>query len=124
MAGEYGLPKWAGLKKSDPTPLIEGVQALPCFESHDNEVYAVFGIEHDADAFPGDDAIYELASSGCLEHFESFVGRHMETRCLISILCIPPEKADRSLTTEVIFAVYHMEGEKLPAQLRVWDSDH
>ena len=52
---------------------VYGVFAVPCAESHDNGVFAVFNLEFDA--FLENDVMLELANDGCIQRFESYVGR-------------------------------------------------
>jgi hypothetical protein len=49
---------------------IFGVEAVPCDEPHDNEVYASFALA-DGD-FPGADEVFHLALAGCVRRFADF----------------------------------------------------
>lgn len=51
---------------------VADVEALPCSEPHDNEVYHLFDLP-DGD-FPGEDAVMGLADEGCAAEFDGFVG--------------------------------------------------
>lgn len=54
---------------------FESIEAVPCEQSHQNEVYAAFNLPFpDSAAFPGRDAVGAAADEGCLERFEPFVG--------------------------------------------------
>lgn len=51
---------------------ISSVPKIDCSEPHDSEAYASFDL---ADGeYPGEDAIYAEADSGCESRFEAFVG--------------------------------------------------
>jgi Septum formation len=55
---------------------VSDIDAVPCGEAHDKEVFAV--LAHPAapgSAFPGDDQILQFAESHCLEQFQAYVGR-------------------------------------------------
>ena len=52
---------------------FEDVAGVPCFEPHDNEVYAVFDVSFNE--FPGQAAMSDAATEACLKRFRKFVGR-------------------------------------------------
>lgn len=52
---------------------ISTIRAVPCAEEHTDEIYAAVPIP-DGDEYPGDDAIMELANTGCYDEFEEFIG--------------------------------------------------
>jgi hypothetical protein len=55
---------------------VDQVTAVPCDHAHDNEVFAVFDHPAAPDAaFPGEEAVNQVAQDGCLERFEGYVGR-------------------------------------------------
>lgn len=56
----------------DSSGEITDVPAVPCAESHDNEIYHAFEME-DGD-WPGDADVQAAAEEGCGEAFEEFVG--------------------------------------------------
>ncbi|MGD2060555.1 MAG: septum formation family protein [Acidimicrobiia bacterium] len=55
--------------------VVYDVQAIPCSEPHDNEVFAIGEFSSDSDVFPGlialDDSAYEQCTGS---RFESYVG--------------------------------------------------
>jgi hypothetical protein len=51
---------------------VFSVEAVPCDEPHDNEVYAIFDLA-DGD-FPGADEVFQLGLAGCVERFADFTG--------------------------------------------------
>lgn len=68
------------LEVGDCLPLVdygdEGeiyeLPVVPCEQPHTDEVYFIFDVEDGE--FPGDDALTQAASEGCLAEFESFAG--------------------------------------------------
>lgn len=53
--------------------LVESVEAVPCTDPHDAEVYAKFDMPDGI--YPGEAAIVEAGDAGCLEQFAGFVGK-------------------------------------------------
>jgi hypothetical protein len=51
---------------------VRSVDAVPCHESHDAEVYRTFRLS--AGDYPGDDAVLARAEQGCTRKFDEFVG--------------------------------------------------
>ena len=95
---------------------VDSVPGVPCSQPHDNEVYAVFDVT--AASFPGE-AIAEMAHEGCLERFETFVGKDYESSSLdIATLYPSQESWQRQNDREVICAVYDMEAEKLTGSVK------
>lgn len=68
------------LEVGDCIPLVEygdedmifELPVVPCEQPHTDEVYLIFDVEDGE--FPGDDALGVVASDGCLEAFEAYVG--------------------------------------------------
>ncbi|MEM9131409.1 MAG: septum formation family protein [Actinomycetota bacterium] len=60
--------------------LIATVDAVPCTEPHQSEVYATFTLAYgEDDAFPGQTVVDTAADDGCYERFDDFVGRDYES---------------------------------------------
>jgi hypothetical protein len=55
---------------------VSQVEVVPCADSHDSEVFAVFDLP-DGD-FPGDEAVMAAADEGCYGAFPGFVGMAYE----------------------------------------------
>ncbi len=51
---------------------VESLQAVPCADEHDLEVYALF--EMPEGDFPGTQAVDAAADAGCLSRFDAYVG--------------------------------------------------
>lgn len=90
---------------------VSSVEAVPCDEPHDNEVYAAFDVE--GDEFPGSDEIQTIASEGCLEKFQPFVGAAYEESRLDFWPMTPTESSWGQGDREVLCLVYDAELEKL-----------
>lgn len=96
---------------------ISSIPAVPCEESHDNEVYAVFDVA--IAEFPAGDGMFEIAFDGCLQRFESFVGREYETSALdIYALYPTSESWTRVGDREVVCAVYDINARQLQGSVR------
>ncbi len=96
---------------------VQDVAGLPCSEPHDNEVYAVFDVS--LATFPGDAAMFDVATEECLDRFDSFVGKaYMDS--VLDIFTLYPNKYSWSQVDdrEVVCAVYHIDGEKLKGSSR------
>ena len=96
---------------------ISSLPAVPCAESHDNEVYAVFDL--DAPDFPEGDALFDMAFQGCLDRFPAFVGRDYETSVLDIFAMYPTRESWNQLgDREVVCAVYDINFNKLTGSVR------
>ena len=51
---------------------VQSLETVSCDEPHDGEIYELFDL--DGDEYPGETAIGEQSTFGCLEAFEPFVG--------------------------------------------------
>jgi hypothetical protein len=86
---------------------VRSLDAVPCDEPHDNEVYAIFDLP-DGD-YPGDTEVIELAISGCEEEFADFVGLGYGETSLDVTYLYPLEPTwpdDR----EIVCAIYDSAG--------------
>lgn len=52
---------------------VETIPAVPCDQPHDLEAYYSFDLE-DADEYPGQTAVTDLADEGCYNAFPDFIG--------------------------------------------------
>jgi len=96
---------------------ISSIPAVPCSESHDNEVYAVFDVG--MESFPEGEQMYEVAFDECLERFEPFVGREYDTSVLDIYALYPTKESWSQLADrEVVCAVYDMNANKLTGSAR------
>ena len=96
---------------------VSSLPGVPCAEPHDNEVYAVFDVDHSS--FPGDDQMGEIAFEQCHEKFSSFVGRDYESSTLDITALYPSSDSWRMQDDrEVVCAVYDMNGGKLTGSAR------
>jgi hypothetical protein len=95
---------------------VGDVPGVPCSKPHDNEVYAVFDVS--VATFPGEQ-MADMAHEGCLERFESFVGRDYESSSLdIATLYPSRESWNEQNDREVVCAVYDIELAKLTGSVK------
>jgi len=95
---------------------VNSVPGVPCTSPHDNEVYAVYDVT--AQSFPGD-AIADMAHEGCLQRFESFVGKDYDSSSLdIATLYPSRESWNGQNDREVVCAVYDVELKKLTGSVK------
>lgn len=96
---------------------VSSIPAVPCGESHDNEVYAVFDVA--IAEFPAGDGMFEVAFDGCLQRFEGFVGRSYEASALDIFALYPTRDSWAQLgDREVVCAVYDINAKKLQGSVR------
>lgn len=88
---------------------VQEVDAIPCDQPHDNEVYAIFDLP-DGD-YPGDEAVVEQSGKGCAERFAEFTGTAYEDSQLEITQLFPTEDSWNTLDDrEVVCAVYDPSG--------------
>jgi len=94
---------------SEEGAVFDSIEAVPCDEPHDNEIYHQFDLP-DGD-YPGDDAVFEAAGVECEEQFESFIGVSFEESAL-DIAPITPTKESWELDDDrtATCAVYDPAG--------------
>ncbi len=91
---------------------VVSIEAVPCFDPHDAEVYAIFDIE--GSAYPGDNAIGSATDLGCYKRFQGFVGHAYETSVLDIYSLHPLEDGWVELDDrEVVCSVVNYDGSKL-----------
>ena len=79
---------------------VQSLEAVPCSEPHDNEMYAFYDIP-DGD-WPGTEAIFEGAVDRCLEEFESYVGAAYEESLLDFSFLTPTEQSWNELDDRTV----------------------
>ncbi|TFB99564.1 hypothetical protein E3O42_13500 [Cryobacterium adonitolivorans] len=60
---------------------VDSVQATPCADAHDYEAYFAFNVSEDG-AFPGDEALAQIAEERCVIEFTTFIGKSYEESTL------------------------------------------
>jgi hypothetical protein len=96
---------------------VFSVPAVPCKESHDNEVFAVFDV--DLQSFPEADLLDEMAFDGCIERFEPFVGLDYESSELeVTTLTPTYQSWHNNGDREVVCVLYHIDSEPLNGSMR------
>lgn len=91
---------------------VTELEAVPCDEPHDNEVFHVFDLD-DGD-FPGADEAKELGLDGCEPEIEAYIGATAQEAGLAIVPLTPTEQSwnDRDDRT-VICALYKADGSEL-----------
>ncbi len=90
---------------------VSQVTAVPCDQSHDNEVFAVFSHPAAKDAaFPGEEAVNKVAQDGCLERFEGYVGRPYAGSDLQVAVIAPGEKSWKEEHDRAIACIVYGDG--------------
>ncbi|HMG44008.1 MAG TPA: septum formation family protein [Acidimicrobiales bacterium] len=82
---------------------LETVDAVPCTEPHDAEVFAEFDMSAAGDTYPGVPAAQQEAQTGCSEQFEGFVGMPFDGTALNLYYLYPTQDSwdrldDRQIT--------------------------
>jgi hypothetical protein len=96
---------------------IFNVEAVPCGQPHDNEVYFVFNIEDDN--WPGDEFVEFTADEGCLPAFETYVGATYEESRLDFSWLVPTERSWKEKNDrEVACILYDANLERLSGSMR------
>lgn len=96
---------------------IESVQAVPCGEPHDGEVYAAFDLP-DSD-YPGDDEVSAAGEDRCVEEFETFVGAsYDDSKYDITSLFPTRESWESQGDREYVCIVVAPVGEKVTGTLK------
>jgi Septum formation len=90
---------------------VSEIPGVPCSSPHDNEVYAIYDVGETS--FP-EGRMDEIAFDGCMERFETFVGKDYQESSLDIFTMYPtPESWKQRKDREVICAVYDMNLAKL-----------
>jgi hypothetical protein len=93
-----------------------GVQAV-VRQAHDAEVYALFDMPDST--WPGDTAIDDAATNGCIPRFHSFVGTSFEMSELNITWLEPTQESWQELDDrEITCMVTTMDGSKLTGSMR------
>ena len=80
---------------------VESVKAIPCADAHDYEAYFAFDVSEDG-AFPGDEALAQLAEEGCIAEFATFIGKSYEESTLLFNYLSPSEGSWDSGDREIL----------------------
>jgi hypothetical protein len=89
--------------------MVESVQAVPCGQLHEAEVYYAFNLPDSA--WPGDVAVEDQADAGCLAHFDDFVGLPYEASRYDYTTLMPSEQTwDEFDDREVLCFLVNYDG--------------
>lgn len=109
---------------NDPDDLEEvvyDVDAVPCTEAHDNEVFAVQSLAgaFSSDLFPGDDPLWEYSYSQCSGPvFDSYVGTPYLDSSLEVFTFTPTEKPWGEGDREYLCVLYRLDSTPMNATAR------
>ena len=103
------------------TTQVTALEAVPCEEPHDNEVFHVFDLD-DGD-FPGADEVKQLGLERCEPEAETYLGAPPEDSGLLIIPVTPTEGSwnDQDDRT-IICALYKADASKLTGRLAGQDA--
>ncbi|MBW3536345.1 MAG: septum formation family protein [Actinobacteria bacterium] len=91
---------------------VTSLEAVPCDEPHDNEIFHVFDLE--GDDFPGEDEVKRLGMEGCEAEFEGYVGTPLAESGLAIVPVTPTEGSWESTDDRTILcAAYNSDGAPL-----------
>ena len=108
--------------QQDPDPTVvmvaQFIQAVPCDQPHDAEVYAEneLGVPEGA-PYPGQEQVFEDADELCVADFEQFIGTPAATSALGIYRFIPSEATWPEGDRRVVCAVYDPSGAALTGSL-------
>lgn len=91
------------------------VEAIPCSEPHDSEVFAVTGYpEGDDDSYPGENSLKDYSETYCVDEFSGYVGISLwDSRLDISFLYPTRNSWTTADDREIVCHLRDSEGEKL-----------
>lgn len=90
---------------------ITDVTVVDCADEHGAEVYATF--ELDGEDFPGADDVDGMATAGCLERFEDFVGLPYAQSRFLQSSYVPSEASWADGDREVVCFLVDIDGAPL-----------
>jgi len=100
----------------DDTEIME-VEAIPCGEAHQNEVYVVTNYGG-SDSYPGEAAVWDYADQFCLSAFNTFVGMAYEDSTLDFGYFYPSPDGWADGDTEIACVLYDYTGAPLAGSMR------
>jgi hypothetical protein len=97
--------------------LVESLEAVPCSQSHDAEVYHLFDMT--GASFPGDSAVGDAAAAGCFDAFHPFVGKAYEYSELHFNAFMPNEDSWNEVDDrEIACLIVTLDSSKLTGSMR------
>ena len=99
--------------------IVGDVEAIPCAEPHQYEVFALPLIDPPVSTYPGEEAIQEMAASQCFGLFENYVGKSYAESILDFTFLVPtPESWSKANDREILCALVESELELLTGSMR------
>jgi len=96
---------------------ITDVEAVPCSEAHENEVYVVSNYVASA-SYPGDLALWDFADQFCVTAFDTFVGMTYEDSLLEFGYFYPSEEGWDEGDQAITCVLYDLNGAQLTGSMR------
>jgi hypothetical protein len=101
-----------------PASEVHLVEAIPCSEPHDNEVFAIVMLTGFSEEFPGQAVIDEEAGFECLRDFGGYVGTQYENSILDIAYLTPTRNSWAEGDRRVTCAVYRLDGRRMTDSIR------
>jgi len=96
---------------------VGATTVVPCADPHDFEVFANFDLG--ATAFPGQEAVFELAGEGCRARFAAYFQMPYEDSALDITTLVPTEESwTRGADRSVSCLGYRMDGQPMVGKVR------
>jgi hypothetical protein len=102
---------------SEDSVEVQDVEAIPCGEQHENEVYVVTNYTA-SDSFPGEPAIWDFADQFCLTAFDTFVSIAWEDSSLDFGYFYPSEEGWADGDHAITCVLFDFEGAPLTGSMR------
>ena len=95
---------------------VSDVDAVPCSEAHDNEVFHLFDL---ADGpYPTEAGIEAAVESQCLPAFDSYVGNAYESSELFAFPISPTQQSWETFDDREVVCVLYADGTQLVGSMR------
>ena len=94
------------------------VEAIPCNEVHENEVYVVTNYVPGGSSYPGELAIWDFADQFCLTAFDTYVGLAYEDSVLDFGYFYPNREGWEDGDHEITCVLYDFGGAMLTGSMR------
>jgi hypothetical protein len=96
------------IERLEEGPASTTVPAVPCAEPHEGEVYAIFDLA-DGD-WPGDEAVWEEAESGCVDRLFDYSPTAYEDEQIDIFYVHPTSDTWGTGDREVVCVTYYLDG--------------
>lgn len=104
------------MNRADLTGLIDTVDAMPCTDPHDAEIYAEF--EFPKGDFPGDAVFTEKADTFCYDEFATYMGISYDDSTLDMTYLTPTSSSWSGTDDRLLQCVVYTSGEPATASFK------